>query len=161
MLVSNTVFAITLCIMSMFMDHIAIMNKRKGLISKILTGDKTIESRWYVNRISPWNKIEKGETVWFKDSGEKVTAKATVYRVLQFDGLFSQKIMEILKTYGKEIGFKKNQHQKFINESKNKNYCILVFLKYPRLVRPFAINKAGFGVSSAWISLPNIKTIKI
>lgn len=143
------------------MDHIAIMNKRKGLISKILTSEKTIESRWYVNRISPWNKIKKGETVWFKNSGEKVTLRANVDKVLQFDNLSSRKILEVLKTYGKEIGFENSQYKNFANKSDNKNYCILVFLKNPKPVKSFAINKAGFGVSSAWISLPNIEKIKI
>jgi len=42
------------------MQYIAIMKKSWGLLPKILTGEKKIESRWYNNRYSPWDKIKKG-----------------------------------------------------------------------------------------------------
>jgi len=43
------------------MDHVAIMKRSWGLIPKILSGEKTIESRWYKKRIPPWNRISKGK----------------------------------------------------------------------------------------------------
>lgn len=54
------------------MEHIAIMRKSWGLTSKILSREKKIESRWYNSKYPPWNRIKKGEIVWFKDSGEPV-----------------------------------------------------------------------------------------
>lgn len=69
------------------MNHIAIMKKSWELIPKIISGEKTIESRWYKNRIAPWDRISEGDTVYFKDSGEPVSAVATVSKVLQFDNL--------------------------------------------------------------------------
>ena len=142
------------------MNHLAIMNKKKKFIEMILSGEKTIESRWYVNKISPWNKIRKGETVWFKDSGEKVTAKAKVSNVIQFDNLTPSKILEILKLYGKEIGFKEDKYEEWIKSCSNKHYCILVFLSNPKSVEPFEIDKTGFGISSAWISIENINKLR-
>ena len=142
------------------MDHVAIMDKKKKLLEKIVSGEKTIESRWYVNRISPWNKIKKGDMVWFKNSGERVTLKAKVSKVLQFDTLTPSKILKILKTYGKEIGFRKDQHNNWAENSSNKHYCILAFLSSPKLVKPFEINKDGFGLSTAWISIGNINSIR-
>jgi len=41
-------------------------------------GEKQIESRWYVNKINPWNKVKVGDTVYFKNSGDPVTAKVRV-----------------------------------------------------------------------------------
>jgi ASC-1-like (ASCH) protein len=142
------------------MDHLAIMDKRAKLLEKIISGEKTIESRWYVNRISPWNKIKEGETVWFKNSGDKVTLKAKVTKVLQFDNLTPNKIVGILKLYGKEIGFKEEEYKEWAENSVKKHYCILVFLSDPKLIEPFSINKAGFGVSNAWISIDNINKLR-
>lgn len=51
------------------MHHIAIMNGPWNLIPKILSGEKTIESRWYRTRRAPWGGIRAGDTVYFKDSG--------------------------------------------------------------------------------------------
>ena len=56
------------------MDHVAILRKAKvsrgdNLLQDILDGTKTIESRWYVNKISPWDKIKSGDTVYLKEFG--------------------------------------------------------------------------------------------
>lgn len=69
------------------MIHIAIMNSRLGLIDKIVSGEKTIESRWYKYRMDPWNKIKVGEKIYFKDTGALVTAMAEVDKVEQYADL--------------------------------------------------------------------------
>jgi ASC-1-like (ASCH) protein len=81
------------------MDHLAIMKKSWGLTKKILTGQKTIETRWYMNKSAPRDKIKVGDTVYSKDSGCPVTIKATVSQVDQFADLNEKKIQDILKKY--------------------------------------------------------------
>ena len=142
------------------MDHVAILSKKYGLLDKIISGEKTIESRWYVNRISPWNKIKKGEIVYVKNSGEPIIAKASVNKVLQFD-LKHTKVKDILSEFGKRIGFNSKDMNKWIEMYKNKNYCILMFLENPTKIKPFKINKKGFGINSAWLCINNINKIKI
>lgn len=139
-------------------DHVAIMKKSRKLIAKILGGEKTIESRWYVNRICPWDRIHAGDTVYFKDSGEPVTAKANVSKVLQFKNLLPKSVKSILKTYGKGIGMELSA--KNVREGAAKNYCILVFLEDAHEIKPFKIDKTGYGLMSAWITVDNINKIK-
>lgn len=76
------------------MDHVAIMKKSWGLTQKILSGQKKIESRWYKSKHSPWGKIEKGDIVYFKDSGEPISIKTGV-----------EKVMTNLKSESPEIDF--------------------------------------------------------
>ena len=142
------------------MDHIAIMKKSWGLTQKILSGQKRIESRWYKLKCSPWGKIEKGDIVYFKDSGEPVSIKAEVERVIAFSDLTSQKVRKILNEYGKDDGIENNKLEEFFELFKNKKYCLLIFLKNPKRVEPFEINKSGFGMMSAWLTLKNIDRIK-
>lgn len=125
------------------MDHVAIMSKRFGdLIAKILSGEKKIESRWSINKIAPWNKVHAGDTVYFKNSGELVTAMASVTKVLQFENLNPDKVREILTKWPLvDYGW-----------AKNKKYCSLIWLKNSRRVRSFKINKSGFGSAAAWLS---------
>ena len=66
------------------MDHVAIMKKSWKLTDKIISGKKIIESRWYKNKYTPWDKIKRGDMVYFKNSGEPVAIKALVTKVLQF-----------------------------------------------------------------------------
>lgn len=142
------------------MDHVAIMKKSWGLTQKILSGQKKIESRWYKSKHSPWGKIEKGDIVYFKDSGEPVSIKAEVKKVISFSGLTPKKVKEILNKYGQNDGLEKNRFQELFGLFKDKKYCLLMFLKNPKKIEPFEINKKGFGMMSAWLTLKNIDEIK-
>ena len=141
------------------MHHVAIMKKSWGLTQKILSGEKKIDSRWYTSRVAPWDRIKPGDMVYFKDSGEPVTMKAEVSKVLQFSDLTPEKVKSILDEYGKDDGINHEDIPKYFEMYRDKNYCILIFLKNPHLVRPFHINKKGFGVMSAWITIEDIKHV--
>src|SRR3989344_3426476 len=137
------------------MHHVAILSKKKKLLNKIISGEKTIESRWYKFKRDPWNKIKAGDIIFFKDSGEPVTVKADVDRVLQFD-LEHKKKEEIMEEFGKAIGHK----EKYVfPKDYDKKYCILICLKNVKEIEPFGINKNGYGLMSAWICVDNISEI--
>lgn len=144
----------------LYMYHIAIMKKSWDLIPKILNGQKTIESRWYKTKRSPYDKIKLSETVYFKNTGEAVTAKAEVSKVLQYRNLTPERIYKLIDEFGGEGKI----HFPNLTEAKrdlvNKKYCVLIFLKDSKMVKPFKINKSGFGAMSAWICVADIRTIK-
>ena len=142
------------------MHHIAIMRKSWKLTEKILSGKKKIESRWYMNRSAPWNKICAGEKIFFKDSGEPVSIQADVEKVLQFENLTPEKVKEILREYGGEGKICVSNSQETFERNKSKKYCMLIFLKKPRAIEPFEINKKGFGIMSAWICVDNVEKIR-
>ena len=139
------------------MDHLAILKKSRKLSQKIIIGEKSIESRWYKFKRNPWNKIRKGETIYFKDSGDPVCFKAKVENVLQFDNLTLEKVKKIVTKYGDKICLSKTRDEQFWEHFKNKNYCILMFLKNVKKIEPFNINKKGYGLMNAWICVENIK----
>jgi len=143
--------------------HIAIMRKSWGLTPKILSGEKTIESRWYMNRCKPWGAISKGDTVYFKDSGEPARLKTTVDKVIQIENLTPVKVRSILDQYAKDdgLGVDKNNIDSYFEMFKNKKYCLLVFLSNPKEIEPFEIDKTGFGMMSAWITVENLKEVKV
>ena len=142
------------------MGHVAIMKKSWGLTQKILSGQKKIESRWYKSKCAPWEKIGKDDVVYFKDSGEPVSIKAEVEKVVSFSDLTPEKVGQILDEYGKDDGIEKNKIKEFFELFKNKNYCLLIFLKNPAKIEPFEIDKTGFGMMSAWLSVGNIDKVK-
>jgi ASC-1-like (ASCH) protein len=143
------------------MEHLAIMKKSWKLTEKILSGEKKIESRWYMSKYPPWDKIKSGETIYFKDSGDPVKIKTEVEKVFQFDNLNSKKVKEILNKYGGKDGIAIEDIPKFFDLFKNKKYCMLIFLKNPKKIDPFEINKKGFGLMASWICIKNINRIKL
>ena len=142
------------------MDHVAIMNRTWKLIEKILSGRKTVESRWYKARAPPWNRLNKGDIVYFKDAGEKVTARAEVSDVMQFENLTEDKIKSLIKEYGGEGKICFSSPQSAFEWAKGKKYCILAFLKNPREIEPFDVDKSGFGNACAWMCAGDINKVK-
>lgn len=141
------------------MEHLAIMRKSWNLTQKILSKKKKIESRWYINKYPPWNKIKQGEKVYFKDSGEPVSLKAEVEKVLQFENLNPDKVKEILNEYGNDDGISQDKIDFYYNLFKNKKYCMLIFLKNPEKIMPFHIDKKGFGAMASWICVDDINRL--
>ncbi len=141
------------------MDHIAIMNKSWKLIDKILSGEKKIESRWYMAKHAPWDRIKEGETVYFRDAGCAVTAKATVAKVEQYSDLTESKIRALVDRYGGSGGLAFSSKSLF-DWARKKRYCILIFLKDAKAVTPFDIDKTGFGNACAWMCVESIDKVK-
>jgi len=141
------------------MDHVAIMNKSWHLIPKIVSGEKTIESRWYQTKRAPWDKAKVGETIYFKNSGEAVTTSATISKVLQFSLTSLADTKAVVEKYGEAICLLNRDPATW---DKSPKYCILLFLKDPKLLpHPFHIDKKGFGISSAWMVVEDIGKIKV
>lgn len=136
------------------------MKKSWGLTEKILLKEKRIESRWYMSKYPPWGKIGKGDNIYFKDSGRPVSLRAEVEKVISFFDLTPLRVKQILNKYGKEDGINKDKIKYFFELFKNKKYCLLIFLKNPKKIKPFEVDKTGFGAMSAWITIDNINKIK-
>ncbi|MDO8656183.1 MAG: hypothetical protein Q7K45_03015 [Nanoarchaeota archaeon] len=141
------------------MDHLAILDKKRKLLAKIISGEKTIESRWYKSKVTPWDRIKKGEMVYFKESGEPVSVRAKVLEVMQFY-LPRTDIPQLLHKYGKDICFEEKDVLKLVTWCSERKYCILIRLKEVQQIEPFNIDKTGFGNMAAWMTVENINSIK-
>jgi len=133
------------------------MKKSWKLTQKILSGEKTVETRWYKHRVKPWGCIKAGETIYFKDSGEPITIKAKISQVMQYEIKDDIDMNEIFKTFTRsELGV--TEITKEINEyTKGKKYLIAVRIKDVQKIQPFDIDKSGFGLMSAWLCLDELK----
>lgn len=140
------------------MDHLAILDKKRKLLPKILSGEKTIESRWYKHKKTPYENIKAGDIVYFKDSGEPVTAKATVKKVLFFSDMSRAKYKEILDHYADGICLEDKNPENYIKN--NYKYITLIFLKNVKSIEPFQVDKKGYGLMVAWITIEDIRQIK-
>jgi len=143
------------------MDHLAIMKKKWWLTQRILTGQKTIETRRYMNKSAPWDKIKAGDTVYFKDSWSLVTVKATVSQVEQFVDVDEPKRQEILKKYSYADIWTATILPEILDYVKWKKYCIIIHLEKPQTLESFDVDKRWYGNMAAWITLPDINKIRI
>lgn len=138
------------------MDHVAILSKKLKLLDKIISGEKTIESRWYRSKKPPFGSITVGDKLYFKESGEPVSVKAEAEKVLFFENLTPKKIKEILLRYGSRIGVGVSYYELI----KEKKFCTLVFLKDVKEIPAFSVDKKGFGMMTAWLTVDSIDMIR-
>ena len=140
------------------MEHLAILDKRRKLLSKIISGEKTIESRWYMSKRVPWDRIKKEEVIYFKESGDLVRVRAVVAEVMQFY-LPQTNVPKLLEKYAQDICFNSPMPQ-LIQWCSERTYCILIRLKDVKRIDPFDIDKKGFGMMAAWITTKRITALK-
>src|SRR3989344_3661245 len=83
------------------MKHLAIFNN--DLAEAILDGKKSIESRFSMSKIAPFGVISAGDIVYIKPAGKDIIGQFRVQKVIFYDGLSSQDILDIKRVYGTQI----------------------------------------------------------
>lgn len=124
------------------MKHIAIL--KEPFFSMVLDGTKTIESRWSMHKIAPYNKVSVGDEILLKQTGKDVTATAVVKKV-KFYELTPQKVEDIRLKYGKEIGTDKFENWQ---DTLQKKYCTLIWLQDVKQIKPLKVPRSN---GSGWI----------
>jgi hypothetical protein len=123
--------------------HLAIFNE--PFLALLYKGEKKMESRFSINKISPYNRIAKNDIVIMKSSGGPVTGFFVAGDVLFFSNLTDSKRNEIKKKYSKEIC--SDYDPDFWVNRKETNYATLIEVKEVTPLNPFRIEKRD---RSAW-----------
>ncbi len=116
--------------------HLAIV--AQPFYSYMLSGKKTIESRFSINKCSPYLKVKDKDIMFIKDSGKPVTAYSIIENV-KFFSKDNDLNLDILKQkYSKEIcAF----DDVFWEDRIEKKYVSLMWITKPITIPPFNIDK--------------------
>ena len=126
------------------MKHIAIL--RQPFFDMIMSGEKTIESRWSMHKIAPYGKVNIGDEILLKETGKDVTATAQVKRVEYYE-LTPAVVEEIRMNYGKQIGVDRFKNwQSFLE----KKYCTLIWIDNIKQISPLSVKRSN---GAGWILL--------
>ena len=126
------------------MQHIAIL--RQPFFDMVLSGEKTIESRWSMHKVAPYGKVGVGDEILLKETGKDVTATAIVKNVKYYE-LTPDKVEDIRIKYGKQIGTDKFEDWK---STRQKKYCTLIWLDEVKTISPFKVKRSN---GAGWIVL--------
>lgn len=126
------------------MQHIAIL--KQPFFDMVLSGEKTIESRWSMVKVAPYKKVSVGDKILLKETGKDVTATANVKKV-QFYELTPEIVEDIRIKYGKLIGTDKFEDWK---STLQKKYCTLIWLDEVTPVEPIKVKRSN---GAGWIVL--------
>lgn len=119
------------------MKHLAIF-KGEGA-EKILSGKKTIESRFSNRKNPPYGVISAGDLVYIKPSGKDIIGQFRVKKVIFFDGLEVGDVGEIKEKYGKALAV----DEEYWKGKEKASYGTLIFIGEvdPFLTAPIKIPK--------------------
>lgn len=124
------------------MQHIAIL--RQPFFNMVISGEKTIESRWSMHKVAPYGKVGVGDEILLKETGKNVTATAKVKDVKYYE-LTPEMVEEIRIKYGKQIGTDKSEDWK---DTLQKKYCTLIWLEDVKHISPIKVQKSN---GAGWI----------
>jgi ASC-1-like (ASCH) protein len=105
------------------MIHIAVLFK--SYLDLVLSGRKTIECRLTMQARDPYERIEAGERIYFKQSSGPYRAAATVDHVMFEDDLTPKRIDALRRDYNDGICGEKS----FWRRKRSSNYCTLIWLR--------------------------------
>lgn len=91
------------------MKHIAIL--KQPFFNMMLNGEKTIESRWSMNKIAPYKKVSIEDEILLKLTGQPVTAIAKVKDVKYYK--LTPVIVEQMRELEKQITNRKKKQKDF------------------------------------------------
>lgn len=117
--------------------HLAVFNE--PFLSLVFNGKKKIESRFSMNKISPYKKIKKGDVVILKKSGGLVTGIFVAGNVKFFHKLNKSLMKQIETEYGELICSAYDKD--FWKNRDRTNYASLIEVKKIKKLPPFKSDK--------------------
>lgn len=114
--------------------HMALMVE--PYLSYILRGEKTIESRFSMKKISPWHRVAVGDAIILKRSGGEIVGifEASEVRFLQIES--SDDLLEIKQQFNKQLCIEDD----FWNQKKSSKYATLISISNLCVFSPFSLH---------------------
>ncbi len=124
--------------------HLAVMVE--PYLSRILSGEKTIESRYSINSIAPFKKVKPGDIVLLKKSGGGIVAIFEAGKVHYFS-LSGQRDLEKIRN---EYNDRLKIDESFWEEKRECRYATLIDIKSLLKIPQFNVNKHS---RTAWMTI--------
>ena len=128
--------------------HVAIFTE--PYLTYLIEGKKTVESRFSVNKISPYGKVHEGDLVLVKKGGGPVVALFKAGRVRFYSKLNVSKLKTIENEFAKNIC--STNDPDFWKNRENSKFATLVEVSAVKQVEPFAVGKSD---RTAWSIVQN------
>lgn len=101
----------------------------RPVIEAILSGHKTIETRFSKHKIAPFGMVSVDDLVFIKPPGEDIIGQFRVKKVFNFEGLTEKDIENIFNEYKERIGWgKMEEEERYFEDKKNSLFGTLIFI---------------------------------
>lgn len=125
----------------------------KPVIEAILSGKKTIETRFSQHKIAPFGKVSLRDLVYMKPPGEEIIGQFRVKKVYSYEGLKPEDIDQIFADFGQQIGIgDKEIDESYQQQKRNSSFGTLIFISESErfITSPIKIKKSDM---RGWVVL--------
>jgi hypothetical protein len=122
--------------------HLALMQGE--FLGLIISGEKSIESRFTKNRVAPVGNVEAGDLVLFKQVGRELFAAAVVEKAKH--GVLDDAAWAFVRRHADDIGI----DEEYIEYKSDARYYVLVWVKDVYVIPPVRLEKRD---RRAWVLL--------
>jgi len=126
--------------------HLAVFTE--PILSALLTGAKTVESRFSLNKIQPFGRVCTGDIILVKKSGGPVVAVFISGEIKSYSNLTPERIDQIRSKYSEPLGM--SEDDAFWVEKKDSKYATLINIKRVKRLDPCRIDKKD---RTSWVIL--------
>ncbi len=126
--------------------HLAIL--AEPYLSRILDRQKTVESRFSVDRRSPYKRVQKNDIILLKKTGGPIVGIGHVSDVHTYEEIDARKLQTIREEFGQRLGI---DDPTFWDNQQKASFATLICLAHVRPIEKIAIVKRD---RRAWVVLP-------
>ncbi|MFN0135842.1 MAG: hypothetical protein ACKVS9_06960 [Phycisphaerae bacterium] len=130
----------------MHRQHVAIVTPI--IAARLLSGEKTIESRLYRSRRPPFGIISPGDTIYFRSVGGPIFARSIARSVQQHIDLTPARVAAIRRTWSHQIA----AHAGYWKAKRHCRFAVLIWLGRLRPASRHEVT-APRQFGSAWITI--------
>lgn len=126
---------------------------KKPTIEAILSGKKTVETRFSKHKILPFEAISVGDIVYMKPPGEDIIGQFRVKKVFFYGGLTREDVKKIFSDYGKGINTGDSKMDSQYQKEKEESYFgTLIFISESErfITSPIKVKKSDL---RGWVVL--------
>lgn len=138
--------------------HLAIFTR--NAIKAIVSGQKTVETRFSKKKIAPFGMINSGDIVYMKPPGEELAGQFVATKIISIEGLDSKDWEWIKQEFGNKISFGSVAEMKnyFKEHEASKYVSIIAISKVEQFITsPIKIIKRDL---RGWLVIDNEKHIE-
>lgn len=140
------------------MDHIVYLDAKADELKKLSDGSKTMIIRGATGRKLPYGRVNKDDVLYFINNNAEGVVKAMgiVASVFNSDKMDKEQSVALVKKYQKKLQLTDTQFNKWAG----KRYLVLIEVKKIQELKPFKIDKSGYGNMDDWLPVEKIESVK-
>lgn len=141
------------------MDHVVYLDANAQELANLVSGKKKMVIRGAAGRKMPYGRVSAGDMLYFlnNDAEGSIRAKAKVKSVRNSEALTMKESAKLIEGHQAKLRLTDRQLKRW----SGKRYLVLIEVEQVKGVKPFSVDRSGYGNMDDWLPVGHIDEVKI